>query len=150
MFSVSHSLSFNHIFHIYIYVYNMKICAVHGCCITIYIYSKYHLARDSSMSYISIYIYWNVWHARISYIYIYILCRKNHGCFCSSFHRGYATAGIECPDLIEAVADESVGKVATFAPQEPKNQGFWRVGWWPCNAGGSFSYNSCIYIIYNI
>lgn len=34
---------------------------------------------------------------------------------------GYATAGIECPDLIEAVADESVGKVATFAPQDMAN-----------------------------
>eukprot|EP00435_Cladocopium_sp_Y103_P075213 s15_g55.t1 len=34
---------------------------------------------------------------------------------------GYATAGIECPDMIEAVADESVGKVANFAPQDMAN-----------------------------
>ncbi|CAJ1361425.1 unnamed protein product, partial [Effrenium voratum] len=34
---------------------------------------------------------------------------------------GYATAGVECPDLIEAVADEAVGKVASFAPQDMAN-----------------------------
>ena len=54
----------------------MKICAVHGCCITIYIYSKYHLARDSSMSYISIYIYIEIYDMLESHTYIYILCRK--------------------------------------------------------------------------
>lgn len=30
---------------------------------------------------------------------------------------GYATAGMECADMIEAVADECVGKVQNFAPQ---------------------------------
>eukprot|EP00913_Durusdinium_trenchii_P002513 g2324.t1 len=34
---------------------------------------------------------------------------------------GYATRGVDDnPELIEAVADEAVGKIAHFAPQDPE------------------------------
>ena len=45
----------------------------------------------------------------------------SHICLSDLLAQGYATAGVEAASMIEAVADESVKKVAKFAPQDQQS-----------------------------